>query len=200
MASPTSSSTSGSTRRGLPCDPDVVPFNGFTYDGQPITAGGSDASFGRDFPIGAGLVGQRGARVSGTTARTTGDDITVELLRTTAPPIPARRAGRWRGATSSTTRPARRPTRPTGATRSATARSTASRAGATTSCSTTPTSPDNAATDGAGQPGDHRSGSRRRTAVLLRPVRLHLGPARLDSTGPSSPTGASSRASWCRRR
>jgi beta-glucanase (GH16 family) len=37
---------------GLPCDPDVVPFNGYTFDGQPITAGGSDASFGRDFPIG----------------------------------------------------------------------------------------------------------------------------------------------------
>jgi beta-glucanase (GH16 family) len=37
---------------GLPCDPDVVPFNGYTFDGQPITAGGSDASFGRDFPLG----------------------------------------------------------------------------------------------------------------------------------------------------
>ncbi len=37
---------------GLPCDPDVVPFNGSTFDGQPITAGGSDASFGRDFPLG----------------------------------------------------------------------------------------------------------------------------------------------------
>ena len=37
---------------GLPCDPDVVPFNGSTFDGQLITAGGSDASFGRDFPIG----------------------------------------------------------------------------------------------------------------------------------------------------
>ena len=37
---------------GLPCDPDVVPFNGYTLDGQPITAGGSNASFGRDFPLG----------------------------------------------------------------------------------------------------------------------------------------------------
>jgi len=37
---------------GLECDPEVVPFNGYTFDGQPITAGGSDASFGRDFPLG----------------------------------------------------------------------------------------------------------------------------------------------------
>jgi beta-glucanase (GH16 family) len=42
---------------GLPCDPDVVPFNGFTFDGQPITAGGSDAAFGRDFPIGEDWTG-----------------------------------------------------------------------------------------------------------------------------------------------
>jgi beta-glucanase (GH16 family) len=37
---------------GLPCDPAVVPFNGFTFDGQAITAGGSDAAFRHDFPIG----------------------------------------------------------------------------------------------------------------------------------------------------
>ena len=37
---------------GLPCNPQVLPFNGFTFDGQPITAGGSDAAFFRDFPIG----------------------------------------------------------------------------------------------------------------------------------------------------
>ena len=36
----------------LPCDPTVVPFNGFTFDGQPITGGGSDAAFRHDFPIG----------------------------------------------------------------------------------------------------------------------------------------------------
>ncbi|NIU22928.1 MAG: hypothetical protein GWN79_29535, partial [Actinobacteria bacterium] len=36
---------------GLDCDPAAVPFNGATFDGQPITAGGSDARFGRDFPI-----------------------------------------------------------------------------------------------------------------------------------------------------
>ncbi|WP_420628152.1 carbohydrate binding domain-containing protein [Candidatus Leptofilum sp.] len=37
---------------GLPCFPEVVPFNGQTYDGQAITAGGATASFGRDFAIG----------------------------------------------------------------------------------------------------------------------------------------------------
>jgi hypothetical protein len=37
---------------GLECDPAVVPFNGYTFDGQPITAGGSNASFVRDFPLG----------------------------------------------------------------------------------------------------------------------------------------------------
>jgi len=42
---------------GLPCDPDVIPFNGFTFDGQPITGGGSDAAFGRDFPIGEDWTG-----------------------------------------------------------------------------------------------------------------------------------------------
>jgi len=42
---------------GLPCDPDVVPFNGFTYGGQPITGGGSDAAFGRDFAIGQDWTG-----------------------------------------------------------------------------------------------------------------------------------------------
>jgi beta-glucanase (GH16 family) len=38
---------------GLPCYPEVVPFNGFTYAGQPITAGGANASFSRDFASGA---------------------------------------------------------------------------------------------------------------------------------------------------
>ena len=42
---------------GLPCNPDVVPFNGATYDGQAITAGGSDAALVRDFPIGQDWTG-----------------------------------------------------------------------------------------------------------------------------------------------
>lgn len=37
---------------GAGCDPAVIPFNGFTAAGQPITAGGSDAGFGRDFALG----------------------------------------------------------------------------------------------------------------------------------------------------
>jgi beta-glucanase (GH16 family) len=36
---------------GLPCDPDVIPFTGLTYDGEPFAAGGSDAAFSRDFPL-----------------------------------------------------------------------------------------------------------------------------------------------------
>jgi beta-glucanase (GH16 family) len=42
---------------GLPCNPQVLPFNGFTFDGQPITAGGSDAAFGRDFALGEDWTG-----------------------------------------------------------------------------------------------------------------------------------------------
>jgi beta-glucanase (GH16 family) len=42
---------------GLACDPNVIPFNGTTYDGQPITAGGSDAAFGHDFAIGQDWTG-----------------------------------------------------------------------------------------------------------------------------------------------
>jgi beta-glucanase (GH16 family) len=37
---------------GLTCDSDSLPFNGHTFDGQPITAGGSAASLSRDFAIG----------------------------------------------------------------------------------------------------------------------------------------------------
>ncbi len=34
------------------CGAAVIPFNGQTFDGQPITAGGSNATFSRDFAIG----------------------------------------------------------------------------------------------------------------------------------------------------
>jgi len=37
---------------GLSCDTDSAPFNGMTFDGQPITANGEGARFGRDFVIG----------------------------------------------------------------------------------------------------------------------------------------------------
>ena len=36
---------------GFECNPDALTFNGTTFDGQAITAGGSDASFGHDFAI-----------------------------------------------------------------------------------------------------------------------------------------------------
>jgi beta-glucanase (GH16 family) len=42
---------------GLPCDPEVLPFNGQTFAGKAITAGGSDAAFSRDFPIGEDWTG-----------------------------------------------------------------------------------------------------------------------------------------------
>ncbi len=42
---------------GLPCDAAAVTFNGLTFDGQPITAGGSDAALVRDFPIGQDWTG-----------------------------------------------------------------------------------------------------------------------------------------------
>ena len=37
---------------GVDCDTSVIPFNGQTFDGQYITAGGSNATFSRDFAIG----------------------------------------------------------------------------------------------------------------------------------------------------
>jgi beta-glucanase (GH16 family) len=39
------------------CDADEIPFNGATFDGQPITAGGSDAALVRDFPLGQDWTG-----------------------------------------------------------------------------------------------------------------------------------------------
>ena len=42
---------------GLSCDPEVLPLSGSTFDGQPITSGGSDAALVRDFPIGQDWTG-----------------------------------------------------------------------------------------------------------------------------------------------
>ena len=56
----------------------AVSFNGSTFDGQPITAGGSNATFGRDFPMGRDW--SNGEALSfwyyGTN---TGDDVGVHL-------------------------------------------------------------------------------------------------------------------------
>jgi beta-glucanase (GH16 family) len=69
---------------GLPCDPDVVPFNGFTFDGHPITAGGSDAALGRDFAIGEDWTGTESLDFwyNGTGS---GEDVTVTIKDNRAP-------------------------------------------------------------------------------------------------------------------
>jgi len=74
---------------GLDCDPEVVPFAGETYDGQPITAGSSDARFGRDFPISQDWSATEGLAFW-YYGQGSGDEITVELLDNRAPdPGPA---------------------------------------------------------------------------------------------------------------
>ena len=74
---------------GLSCDPAVVPFNGWTYAGQPITGGGSDASFGRAFALGQDWRVSDGLKFW-FYGKNTGDTITVELLDNRAPdPGPA---------------------------------------------------------------------------------------------------------------
>ena len=69
---------------GLPCDPAEVPFNGTTFDGQPITAGGSDARFDRDFALGEDWTGTESLSFwyygSGG-----GQDVTVTLKDNRAP-------------------------------------------------------------------------------------------------------------------
>jgi beta-glucanase (GH16 family) len=69
---------------GLSCDPEIVPFTGWTFDGQPITAGGANALFGRDFAL-----GKDWSFADGMTfwfyGQNTGDTIGVELLDNRAP-------------------------------------------------------------------------------------------------------------------
>ncbi len=69
---------------GLECDPSVVPFNGVTFDGQPITAGGSDAALVHDFPIGQDWTGTESLafwyRGAGG-----GEEVTVTLKNNRAP-------------------------------------------------------------------------------------------------------------------
>jgi beta-glucanase (GH16 family) len=68
----------------LPCNPQELSFNGATFDGHAITAGGSDAALIRDFPLGQDWTGTknlsfwyRGAGGS--------DEITVTLKDNRAP-------------------------------------------------------------------------------------------------------------------
>jgi beta-glucanase (GH16 family) len=69
---------------GLPCKPDVVPFNGRTFTGQSFTARGSEISFGRDFPI-----GENWSLSEGMTfyyyGQGSGETVTLELLDNRAP-------------------------------------------------------------------------------------------------------------------
>ncbi len=68
----------------LPCDPDVVPFDGRTYDGQRLTNGAVDAVFGRDFAIGQDWSPHDGLKLW-FHGQDTGDEITVELHDNRAP-------------------------------------------------------------------------------------------------------------------
>jgi len=74
---------------GLPCDPDVVPFNGSTFDGQALTVRGTEVTLGRDFAL-----GENWSLTDGMTfyyyGQGTGETIALELLDNRAPdPGPA---------------------------------------------------------------------------------------------------------------
>ena len=64
---------------GLPCDPDVVPFSGLTFDGRPITG-----SFWRDFPLAEDWSTSSGLEFW-YFGRASGDEITVSLKDNRAP-------------------------------------------------------------------------------------------------------------------
>ncbi len=73
---------------GVECG-EPIPFNGWTYDGRPVTAGGSDAGLMRDFPIGQDWTDGESLTFwyHGTG---TGDTVTVHLADNRAPdPGPA---------------------------------------------------------------------------------------------------------------
>jgi beta-glucanase (GH16 family) len=69
---------------GVACGSQVTPLNGRTFDGQFVTAGGSNASFGREF-----VTGQDWSTADGLRfwyyGRNTGDTMTVRLLDNRAP-------------------------------------------------------------------------------------------------------------------
>jgi beta-glucanase (GH16 family) len=69
---------------GLECDPLNTPFNGWTYDGQPITADDEGASFGRNFALGRDWSAYEGLTFW-YYGQNTGDVITVDLLDNRAP-------------------------------------------------------------------------------------------------------------------
>jgi beta-glucanase (GH16 family) len=69
---------------GLPCDPDVVPFSGRTYDGRTVTGGAAQAGLRRDFAAGTDWSGHDRLKLW-FYGQNTGDEITVELLDNRAP-------------------------------------------------------------------------------------------------------------------
>ncbi len=69
---------------GLPCGPEIVPFNGETFGGQAITAGGSDAALIRDFPLGQDWTGTESLSFWYYGAGG-GEDVTVTLKDNRAP-------------------------------------------------------------------------------------------------------------------
>jgi beta-glucanase (GH16 family) len=69
---------------GLACDPAAVSFNGWTFDGRPITAGGADASFTRPFALGQDWSASDGLSFW-YYGQNTGDSITALLLDNRVP-------------------------------------------------------------------------------------------------------------------
>ncbi len=69
---------------GSGCDASAIPFNGSTTDGQPITAGGSDAALVRDFPLGQDWTGTESLDFWYHGAGG-GEDVTVTLKDNRAP-------------------------------------------------------------------------------------------------------------------
>ena len=160
---------------GLPCRPAIVPFNGLTYDGRPISAGGADARFGRRFPLGQDWSAAGGLRFW-YYGQGTGDTVVVELLDNRAPdPGPAGWSLVWSDEFNG---PAGAPAEP-GPLGSRDRRRHGQRH---------PRLGQRRAPvlhrqhrergDGRrGQPRDHRPGGRRLPGLLLRPLRVHLGAA-----------------------
>jgi len=74
---------------GFPCDSTHIPFNGKTYDGQPITAGGANASLIHEFALGQNWSASDGMQFW-YYGQNTSDAITAVLLDNRAPdPGPA---------------------------------------------------------------------------------------------------------------
>jgi len=74
---------------GVPCGSSATPLNGRTLDGRFVTAGGANASFGREFAVGQDWTAADGLRFW-YYGRGTGDTIAVQVLDNRAPdPGPA---------------------------------------------------------------------------------------------------------------